>query len=222
MRWKLFSSTILHVSKLGLEVVNYLSKVSHSTWQSQSFHPNLPYSTSSNHGTMLPFSKTREGTTKVKARNGSWTKSAALRMKNWLSTGLTQTKRSNGWNLKSIIFALIFIIFFLSFFTLISFKVLFVYRERVSGGGAEKGRDRIRSRLCAVSAKPKPGLQLRNYEMMTYPRSRVGRLTDWAHPGNQYFLPFSFLWFLTFPKQCKNHTITICAFCVVCLTSLHV
>ena len=40
-------------------------------------------------------------------------------------------------------------------------------RERVSRGGAERGRERIQSRLHAVSSEPNVGLDLTNCEIMT-------------------------------------------------------
>ena len=40
-------------------------------------------------------------------------------------------------------------------------------RERVSQGGAERGRERIPRRLRTVSAEPHTGLKLTNGEVMT-------------------------------------------------------
>ena len=37
----------------------------------------------------------------------------------------------------------------------------------MSWGGAERGRERISSRLRAVSTEPDTGLELTNYEIMT-------------------------------------------------------
>ena len=39
--------------------------------------------------------------------------------------------------------------------------------ERANRGRAERGRDRIPSRLCAVSTKPNVGLEITNCEIMT-------------------------------------------------------
>ena len=39
--------------------------------------------------------------------------------------------------------------------------------ERVSGGGAERGRERIPSRLCTVSTELDVGLELITLEIMT-------------------------------------------------------
>ena len=50
-------------------------------------------------------------------------------------------------------------------------KTLLIFREskhaHLSGGGAGRGRERIPSRLCAVSAEPDLGLDLTNCEIMT-------------------------------------------------------
>ena len=53
------------------------------------------------------------------------------------------------------------VLFFLMF--------LFILRERVSAGEGqrERGRERIPSRLCAVSAEPDAGLDLTTCEIMT-------------------------------------------------------
>ena len=37
----------------------------------------------------------------------------------------------------------------------------------MSGGGVERGRERIPSKLCAIIAKPDAGLGLVNHEIMT-------------------------------------------------------
>ena len=39
--------------------------------------------------------------------------------------------------------------------------------EHASRGGAERGRERVSSRICAVSAEPDAGLDLTNRETMT-------------------------------------------------------
>ena len=46
---------------------------------------------------------------------------------------------------------------------------LFILKERVfeQGRGTEMGRERIPSRLCAVSTEPDAGLDLTNHEIMT-------------------------------------------------------
>ena len=53
-----------------------------------------------------------------------------------------------------------------------SFFKIFIYFERKiehqqAGGGAERGRQRIPSRLHAVSTEPSVGLELTNLEIMT-------------------------------------------------------
>ena len=37
----------------------------------------------------------------------------------------------------------------------------------MTGGKAERGRERIPSRLCAVNIEPDTGLELRNHEIVT-------------------------------------------------------
>ena len=66
-----------------------------------------------------------------------------------------------------LVSALLFksIVFFLSLFMYFESK-----RERVwahTWGGAERGRDRIPSRLFAISAEPEVGLELTNREIVT-------------------------------------------------------
>ena len=48
----------------------------------------------------------------------------------------------------------------------------------MEGGGAERGRERIPSRLCAVSAEPEVGLDPTDCE----PKSGLRHLTDIAAP----------------------------------------
>ena len=53
------------------------------------------------------------------------------------------------------------------------FFILFIYlerekeRESVSGGRAERGRERIPCRFYAVNAEPNTGLKPTNHEIMT-------------------------------------------------------
>ena len=56
-------------------------------------------------------------------------------------------------------------------------------RERIctSGGGAEKRRDRILSRLHTVSAEPDMGLKLRNCETITQAELKSGTLNHLYH-----------------------------------------
>ena len=68
-------------------------------------------------------------------------------------------------------------------------------RER---GGAEKGRERIPSRLCTVSTEPTEGLDLTNVENMTCAQIKSWTLNQLSYPGapnfyfnfiiNEYFL----------------------------------
>ena len=56
----------------------------------------------------------------------------------------------------------------------------------MSRGGAEREGDtecEAGSRLWAVSTEPDAGLELTNYEIMTW--AEVGRLTDWATQAPQ-------------------------------------
>ena len=55
---------------------------------------------------------------------------------------------------------------------------IIVERDRVWGKGRETGRQRIPSRLCAVSTEPDVGLKLTSCEIMPEPKPRVRRLTD--------------------------------------------
>ena len=49
-------------------------------------------------------------------------------------------------------------------------------RERESRGGAERGIDRIPSRLCTASVEPTPGLEPMNHEIMTWTEIKSGTL----------------------------------------------
>ena len=73
---------------------------------------------------------------------------------------------------------------FVYYFFLI-FKNLFIYfeRDRVSGGGAERGRERIPGRLHTVSAEPNVGLELRNCKIMTEAKIKSQVLNQLSHPG---------------------------------------
>ena len=46
------------------------------------------------------------------------------------------------------------------------------------GEGQKEARERIPSRLCAVSSEPHEGLELTNCEIMTEVKSRVIQLTE--------------------------------------------
>ena len=62
---------------------------------------------------------------------------------------------------------------------------LFILRESVcaSGGGAERGRERISNRLWTVSAEPDLGLEPTNWEIMTWAKTKSGMLNWLCHPG---------------------------------------
>ena len=51
-------------------------------------------------------------------------------------------------------------LFFIKFY-------LFILRERLSRQGAQRGREKIPSRLCTVSREPDMGFELTNCEIMT-------------------------------------------------------
>ena len=53
------------------------------------------------------------------------------------------------------------------FFFVFNVYLFFREREHKQGRGRERGRQRIQSRLCTVSAKPSMGLQPMNHEIMT-------------------------------------------------------
>ena len=63
------------------------------------------------------------------------------------------------------------------------FFLMFIYfeRESRSRGGAERGRERIPSRLWGLSAQsPMQALIPQTMRSWLEPKSRVGHLTDWA------------------------------------------
>ena len=64
--------------------------------------------------------------------------------------------------------------------------ILFWEWKSTSGGGAERGRERIPSRLCVLSAEPDAGLELTSHEIMTWAEVRC--LTDWATQVPQLLL----------------------------------
>ena len=58
---------------------------------------------------------------------------------------------------------------------------MFIERQSVSREGAEREGDtesKAGSKLWAVSPEPNTGLELTDYEIMTW--AEVGRLTNWA------------------------------------------
>ena len=64
---------------------------------------------------------------------------------------------------------------------------MFIYFEKegenTSRGGAERGRERVPSRLCAVSAEPDVGLELTNRESRTGAKIKSQMLNQRSHPG---------------------------------------
>ena len=81
--------------------------------------------------------------------------------------------KANKWSTTKVLHKELRIFFFLMF-------IYFWERENVRawGEGAESGRHRIWSRLYAVSTEPNVGLELVNWEIMTW--AEVRRLTNWA------------------------------------------
>ena len=55
------------------------------------------------------------------------------------------------------------------------------------GRGRETGRERIPSRLWAVSTKPNVGLDLRNHEIMTQAETKSWDTQRLSHPGAPTF-----------------------------------
>ena len=65
------------------------------------------------------------------------------------------------------------------------FKFMYFEKDRdgVSGGGAERGRERIPSRLCTASTEPDSGLELKklgDHDLSQNQKSTLNRL---SHPG---------------------------------------
>ena len=72
---------------------------------------------------------------------------------------------------------------------------MFVYFwDSASGGGAERGGQKIRIRLRADSSKPDVGLELRNCENMTW--AEVRHSSDWATQ-----VPLKYIFLHYFPPQ---------------------
>ena len=72
---------------------------------------------------------------------------------------------------------------------LLFFKCLFILRERERererkwARSRERGRERIPSRLWAVSAEPNMGLHLTNCEIMTWAKIKSRAFNHLCHPG---------------------------------------
>ena len=56
-------------------------------------------------------------------------------------------------------------------------------RQRVRAGEEQRERERIPSRLHAVSAEPDAGLRLTNCEVMTRAKMKSRMLNPLSHPG---------------------------------------
>ena len=70
---------------------------------------------------------------------------------------------------------------FLHFILLFLMFILFLRdSEREQGRGRERGRERIPSRLCIISAEPDAGLELMNCEIMTWPEIQSQMLNGLA------------------------------------------
>ena len=73
---------------------------------------------------------------------------------------------------------------------------MFIYfwdrvRQSMNGGGSEREGDtesETGSRLWAVSTEPRAGLELKDFEIMTW--AEVGRLTDWATQAHRLLVIF--------------------------------
>ena len=57
-------------------------------------------------------------------------------------------------------------------------------------GRAERGRERILSRLCAVSAEPDVGFDLMNHEILTWAKIKSQMINWLSHPGTPTLLSF--------------------------------
>ena len=77
-----------------------------------------------------------------------------------------------------------------SFFSFLMFIYFQTDTEHEQGRGRKRGRHRIRS-LWAVSTEPDAGLELRDWEIMTW--AEVGHSTDWATQEPQISF-FSYCW----------------------------
>ena len=60
---------------------------------------------------------------------------------------------------------------------------MFIYIFLRGRGGAERGRERIPSRLHTFSAEPDAGLKLTNHEIMTRAEIKSKMLIQLSHPG---------------------------------------
>ena len=60
---------------------------------------------------------------------------------------------------------------------------LFIFEKECGEGQRERGRERILSRLCAVSAELDVRLELMNREIMTWAKTKRQMLNQLSHPG---------------------------------------
>ena len=85
------------------------------------------------------------------------------------------------------------------------------------GGGAEKGRERIPSRLPVVSLEPDRELSLMNHEIMTWTEMRSRTLNWLSHPGapvstslKDMLLMFYWIFDLPYPPHLSTLSIINC------------
>ena len=71
--------------------------------------------------------------------------------------------------------------------------LLFIYfeRERVSGGGAERGGRESQAGSVLISAEPHAGLKLPNREIMTWIKIQ-SRMLNWTEPPRHPYKSFNF------------------------------
>ena len=117
----------------------------------------------------------------------------------------TKTVRHSAWNficdrhwikVVSFITKQPHLLYFFIFYFFFLFKELCICsRGRKSVLGAEGGTEREgergkRSRLPVIRSEPHLGLGLRTLSSWSLPKSRVGRLTDWATQGPHNYMSY--------------------------------